>query len=259
MPPGRRAQQRHQRALAQVGHVGHRPHAPAVQLGRGLLAHAPEQLDRQRVQELALAVGLDDEQAVRLADPARDLGQELGPGHADRDRQADPFPDLLAQPRRDLGGRTGDHAQATHIQERLVDGDALDQRRRVMEDLEHGLAGRGVGRHPRLDDDRVGAQQERLPAAHRRAHAAALGLVARRQHDPHAHDHRAATQARVVPLLYRRVERVQIGVQDRGVPGHRTHVLTPGWPVQAALRSHAESSCRSRSVGWLAWRPAKRS
>ena len=56
---------------------------------------APEPLDRQRVEEVELAVRRHDEQAVGLRHAARDLGEELRPRDADRDRQAD----LLAAPR----------------------------------------------------------------------------------------------------------------------------------------------------------------
>ena len=59
------------------------------------------------------------------------------------------------------------------------------------------------------------AQPARLPAAHRRAHAARPRLVARREHDAAADDHRPAAQPRIVALLDRRVERVEVGVQDR--------------------------------------------
>ena len=74
------------------------------------------------------------------------------------------------------------------------------------------------------DDDRVRAQPARLPAAHRRPDAERLGLVARREHDPAADDHRPAAQPRIVPLLDRRVERVEVGVQDPGLPVTRTYV-----------------------------------
>ncbi len=65
------------------------------------------------------------------------------------------------------------------------------------------------------DDDRVRAQAARLRAAHRRAHAVRLRLVARGEHDARPDDHRPAAQPRVVALLDRRVERVEVGVQDR--------------------------------------------
>ena len=55
-------------------------------------------------------------------------------------------------------------------------------------------------------------------SAHRRAHAERLGLVAGGEHDAHADQHRPAAQRGVVALLDRRVERVEIGVQDALTP-----------------------------------------
>jgi hypothetical protein len=71
--------------------------------------------------------------------------------------------------------------------------------------------------HPRRDDHGVRAQRPRLPAAHRGAHAAGLGLVARGEHHPSADDDRATPQPRVVALLDRRVERVEVRVQYRRI------------------------------------------
>ena len=76
------------------------------------------------------------------------------------------------------------------VEERLVDREPLDERRRVLEDREHGLARLRVRRHPRRDDDGVRAEPPRLAAAHRRLDAVRLRLVARREHDPAADDHR---------------------------------------------------------------------
>ena len=100
----------------------------------------------------------------------------------------------------------------------------LDERRRVVEDPEHGLARLGVGRHARRDDDRLRAETARAPAAHRGADAERLGLVAGGEHDPAADDHRPAAQPRIVALLDRGEERVEVGVQDRRLA--RTYVRT---------------------------------
>ena len=55
----------------------------------------------------------------------------------------------------DLHRRAGDPPQPADVEERLVDRQPLDQRRGVLEDLEHRLAGLGVRRHPRVDHDRA--------------------------------------------------------------------------------------------------------
>ena len=119
---------------------------------------APQRFDREPVQELQLGVGRDDQQAVGLGDAARHLGEELGPGDPDRDRKADLLQELPAQSHRDLGRRARDPPQPTDVQEGLVDREPFDERRRVVEHLEHRLACPAIGIHPRTNDDRLRAQ-----------------------------------------------------------------------------------------------------
>ena len=122
---------------------------------------------------------------------------------------------LAAQLRRDLDRGARHARQAADVEERLVDRQPLDERRGVLEHLEHGLARLDVRGEARRDHDRPRAQPPRLPAAHRGADPERLGLVARGEHDPAADDHRPAPQPRVVALLHRRVEGVEVGVEDR--------------------------------------------
>ena len=130
-------------------------------------------------------------------------------------RQADLLSHLAPQPHRDLGGRPCDPPHPADVEERLVDREALDERRGVLEDAEHRLARLGVNGHAGRDDDRVRAQPAGLVATHRRAHSVRLGLVARREDDARADDHRPPAQAGIVPLLDGRVERVDVRVKDR--------------------------------------------
>ena len=185
------ADDRDEARLAERRGIGHRADAERVQLGRGDLADAPEPLDGQRLQERALAVRRHEQQAIGLGDPARDLGEELRARDPHRDRQ----PDLVGHPRPQLRGdlhrRPDDLEQAADLEERLVDREALDERRGVAEDREHGLARRRVGVHPRRHHDGLGAERPRLPPVHRGAHAAPLRLVAAREHHAAADDHRA--------------------------------------------------------------------
>ena len=97
-----RPEDRHERRLLEPRDVGDSVDAAVVQLRGGLDADSPQPLDRQRVEEGELTIGLHDEQAVGLGDPARDLREELGARDADRDRQPDALEDLLPQPDRDL-------------------------------------------------------------------------------------------------------------------------------------------------------------
>src|SRR5207247_7748926 len=64
---------------------------------------------------------------------ARDLGEELGSGHADGDRQADAVEHLTTQSDGDLGRGAGHPPKPADIEERLVDRQALDPRRRSEE------------------------------------------------------------------------------------------------------------------------------
>ena len=75
-----------------------------------------------------------------------------------------------------------------------------------------------VRREARLDDDRLAGtaaapRRRPWPCGPRR-----LGLVARGEHDAPAHDHRPGAQARIVALLDRREEGVQVRVEDGGRP-----------------------------------------
>ena len=141
-------------------------------------------------------------------------------------------------------------AQPADVEEGLVDGERLDERRGVVEHREHRPAGGGVGVHPGRHDDRVGAQRPRLTAAHGAPHAAGPGLVARGHDDPAADDHRLAPQRGVVALLDRREERVEVGVEDGGVStcgrvGHE-HMFASR-PAAQAGRARPGSPSRSES------------
>src|SRR6185312_14552258 len=116
---------------------------------------------------------------------------------------------------------------------------SLDERRRVFEEREYGLARLRVGRHARRHDDRVRAELPRMSAAHGCSDSTCLRLVAGCQHDPATDDHGAPAQARIVPLLHRGEECVEVGVEDRRAH-YRTYVrilygaaATPRTPLQA--------------------------
>ena len=118
-------------------------------------------------------------------------------------------------------------AQAADVEEGLVDRQPLDEGRGVGEHFEHRLARLGVRRHARLHDDGAWAQPARLARVHRGADAVRLGFVARGEHDSHPDDDRAAAQARVVALLDRRVEGIEVRVEDCRRSGHE-HMFAQG-------------------------------
>ena len=203
-----------ERSLAELRDVGDRVDAVGVQLLGGLGADAPQPAHRKRVQEGQFAVGRDQQQPVGLGLLAGDLRQELGAGDADGDGQPDVDADPLPQLRRDLHRRARHPCQPTHVEEGLVDRQRFDEGSGVAEHLEHRGAGLRVRRHARWHDDGVRTQLPGLAPTHRGAHAVGLGLVAGGEHHPAADDHGPPPQRRVVALLDRRVERVEVSVQD---------------------------------------------
>ena len=219
--PGRRPEHRHEGRLGQERQPADGRDASVTEPAGGDGATPQSRSTGSGWRNASLTVGRHHEEAVRLGDRARYLGEELGPRHSDRDRQADLVTDVPSQPRGDLGRRADASLHPADVEERLVDRDPLDDRRNVVEDPEDRLARIDIGGHPGRDDRRAGAQAAGSRRAHRRAHSEGLRLVARCEHHPQPDDHGPAPQARVVPLLDRRKERVQVGVQDRCIaPRH---------------------------------------
>ena len=144
----------------------------------------------------------------------------LGTCHADRDRQADFGPHATPNRGGDLGRRTEQMRASGDIGESLVDGDAFDQGREVAQHVDRGVAQPLVVLEVPADEDEVRAEFARPPPRHAAAHAERLGLVGGRQHDPAADGDGLAAQRRVEQLLDRRIEGVEIGVEDGG---HRVH------------------------------------
>ena len=118
--------------------------------------------------------------------------------------------DLLAVAERAGAGR--------HVEEGLVERQALHQRRELVEDGEHLPRHLRVVADARPDADGVRAAPQRLAHGHRRVHAVAAHLVAGRRHHAAAaraaDDHGPAAQRGVVALLDGRVEGVHVHVQD---------------------------------------------
>ena len=227
MPARRPPEQGDQRRLGERRDLTDRRDPAGVELAGRHPPDAPEPFDRKRVEKGQLTIRRHHQQTVRLGHAARDLGEELRSGHADRERQTDPLEDLAPQPCGDLGGPARDPLHPVDVEEGLVDRQPFDQRRRVLEHAEQRLARLGVGRHPGLDHDRVRAQPTGLGTAHRGADAVGLGLVAGGQHDAAADDHRPPAQPPIVSLLDRREERVDVRVEDRSFVPHEHMFASP--------------------------------
>jgi hypothetical protein len=191
-----------------------------VELPRCYLADAPDLLDRQRMEEVELLTGRHVQEPVGLGHAARHLRDDLRRRDADRQREAELLTDGLLEACGDLERRPGDPLQPAHVEERLLEPHALDDRGRVTKHVEQRLARLDVRIEPGRDDDQLGAEPPCPAAAHRTPHAVPARLVARRHQDAAADRNRPAAQARVVPLLDRRKERVGIRVHDPGLAGH---------------------------------------
>lgn len=101
--------------------------------------------------------------------------------------------------------------------EGLVDGDALDQRREIVEHLHRGVAEPLVVAEISADENQLRAELARLAPRHAAAHAERAGFVGGGEHDAAADRDRLAAQRRVEKLLDRGVESVEIGMQDGGL------------------------------------------
>ncbi len=202
-----------------------------MELGGRDAANAPETLDGERMEEAEFVVGRYDEEAVRLRDRARDLREEFRASDAHGDRKPDLVEDSAPEPGCDLGRRACESLEPSDVEERLVDRKALHERRRVLEECEDGLARLGVGRHSRGNDDGLRAESAGLVAAHRRLDAVGLRFVAGREHDTPTDDHRPSAQARIVALLDRREERIEVGMENARLSHGRTYVRTRRPPM----------------------------
>ena len=128
---------------------------------------------------------LHEQQPVRLGHARGDLGQELRPRDADRDRQPDLVAHPLPQPRGDLDRRARDPPHPAHVDERLVDRQPLDHRRRVVEDREHLLATpASTPRSAAARRSPAGTAARAYRARHRGLDPERLRLVARRPARP---------------------------------------------------------------------------
>jgi hypothetical protein len=141
--------QRHELASLQRRHLPDRVQPDGVQLLRGHRPDAPQTFHRQRMEETQLVLDGHHQQPVGLAQGTRHLREVLRAGDADRDGQPDLLSHVDAELLRDDRRGAADASQAADLEERLVDRDALDDGRGVVEDVEDIAAGLRVRLHPR--------------------------------------------------------------------------------------------------------------
>ena len=145
----------------------------------------------------------------------------LGRRHPDGDGQAELHPHPPTDLRCHLLGRTEQVHRAGHVQERLVDVHPLDQRREGAQHLDHVVSEALILAVVAPNEGDVRAQLAGAPAGHAGVDAQGLRLIGGGEDDTAAHGHRLAPQAGIEQLLHRRVERVEVGVEDRRSPSER--------------------------------------
>ena len=215
------AEQFFERLSRRRGELADGRHAKIGESSLGGRTDAPHQLDRKVVQELKLGRRIDDAHAVGLCHLRGNLGEMFGAGDADRDRQAELVAHTAAD---DLGDRRRRPEQmlgSSHVCEGLIDRDALDQRRVVVEHADRRVAEPLIFLEVAADEQQLRTEFFRPAPRHAAADAESLGLIRRREHHPAADGDRLATQAGVEQLFHRRVERIEIGMQDRCCRSHR--------------------------------------
>ena len=201
------------------------------------VADAPQPLDRQRVQELQLPSGGTTSSPSGLATPLATLARNFVRATPTRDRQ----PDLARAPARRSRaaisvGRAGD----------LAGRPRRGTPRRWRAPRPAGWCPRRSRTPPcsprrrpdmrRRHDDGLRAQPPRLPRRPSRCAPRAPSPRSWRPAPRPARRSPAGRAARVIALLDRRVERVQVGVEDRLLSA-RTHVRSGvGWLARAKFR-----------------------
>jgi hypothetical protein len=160
----------------------------------------------------------DDREAAWLVEVGRDLGQELVGRQPHRD--GDPHR-LLDAPGEagegERGARVVEALRAREIEEGLIDGDRLHERRELQHQPAHLAAS-----HPVLVDigpqhHSIGTGLERLEHRHGRVHPIGAGDIAGGGDDAPlgaADDEGLVEQARVVALLDRGKEGIAIDMRD---------------------------------------------
>src|SRR5581483_4961928 len=165
------------------------------------------------------ASGADDGEPAGLPPVGGDLRNDLAGCDAERARERGGAADGRLDRLGHAPGGEEVVRDLTQVQVALVQPRALDGRDDLADRGPDGLRVLAVERVAGPYEDGVGTAAERLPAAHRRVDAEGAGDVVRgRNHAAAvrvaAHDQRRAAEARILELLDRGVERIQVEVRD---------------------------------------------
>lgn len=102
--------------------------AEPIEFGLGRWAHADEDFDGERVEDLGDGVFGDEGVAVGLVHVGSEFGEELVGGDADGAGEVEFVFDEAADFDGDVGGRAEEMGRARHIEEGFINGDGLDGR-----------------------------------------------------------------------------------------------------------------------------------
>src|SRR5258705_3121541 len=217
-----------QHRAADPGELADGPEAPPRQHLARARPHTPETLQRERGEEGGLAAFGHDHEAVWLAEVRADLGAQLVRRDADRDDETEAFShrtlDLFGHRDRTTEQMLG----RGHVEERLVQRDRLHQRRLLVKDRHDRIGRLEIAVEVAWHVDAIRTEPSRDRERHGRANAEGARLVGSRHDDPSlvrtiaTDDDRLAAVLRMVPLLDRRVERVEVAVKDRARHANRT-------------------------------------
>ena len=110
-----------------------------------------------------------------------------------------------------------------NVGEGLVDGDALDGRREIAQDSDGGVAEPLVFVEMSADKHEVVTELPCAPSRHAASYAEGPRFVGGREHDAATDGNRLAAQARIKQLFDRRIERVEVRVENGGRDTDHTH------------------------------------
>jgi hypothetical protein len=178
----------------------------------------PWNLSTQRFDEARSHLRRDDVLPVWLAVIGGQLSQEFVVADPRGSVEAGLGLDLLADPQRDVAGEGNALQVLGHVEIGFVQRQRLNDEGVLGENLADLPADSLVDLETRLHEDQVWTLPFRSNRRHRRPHAELPGFVARSGDDSAllraADRDGSAAQARIVPLLDRRVEGVHVDVDD---------------------------------------------
>jgi hypothetical protein len=186
----------------------------------GHRAHAPHQLNWQAVQEVELPFRIDHHEPVWLCYLRGDFCEVFGARHANGDRKPQLLPHTAAHRFCDLRWWAKQALTPSDVGKCLVDREPLDERCEVAEDLHDRVPQPSIFPEVPADKMQLRAHFARPSRRHSAPHPESLGLIGCGEHDPAADGDGSAAQGWVKELFDRCIERVEVGVQDRG----RSHV-----------------------------------